>query len=223
MKIISWNCHGKFREKHKLIEPLDADIYVIQECEDPQQTKDTDYARFAKNSIWYGNNKSKGLGVFAKKGILIEDNNWEAHYLRHFLSVKVNGDFDLLAVWACSPYIEEYCVYQSINFKHYTEDMVIMGDFNSNKKWDRKHDQRSHTAVLEKLEALELHSAYHALYEEEQGEETTDTFYMYRHIDKGYHIDYAFLNKARMNSFRIYDKEIWLQHSDHMPIALDFS
>lgn len=33
MKIVSWNYNGKFSEKYKKILELNADIYVIQECE----------------------------------------------------------------------------------------------------------------------------------------------------------------------------------------------
>lgn len=32
MKIVSWNCNGKFREKFSILQKLDADIYVVQEC-----------------------------------------------------------------------------------------------------------------------------------------------------------------------------------------------
>lgn len=44
MKIVSWNANGKFREKYKAILELDADIYVIQECEYPETCKNPGYA-----------------------------------------------------------------------------------------------------------------------------------------------------------------------------------
>ena len=133
MRIVSWNCNGKFREKFEKVKELNADIYVIQECEDPQNYVGTAYGDFAKNDIWNGENKNKGLGIFAKEGILIENNRWETYCLRNFLSVKVNHDFDLLGVWACKPYIEEYYIYQYINIEKFNDKTIIIGDFNSNK------------------------------------------------------------------------------------------
>ena len=38
MKFVSWNCAGAFREKFEEIIKEDADIYVIQECEDPAKS-----------------------------------------------------------------------------------------------------------------------------------------------------------------------------------------
>ena len=38
MKIISWNCNGAFRKKFSKILDFDADIHVIQECEDPARS-----------------------------------------------------------------------------------------------------------------------------------------------------------------------------------------
>ena len=35
MKIVSWNCRGGFRNKIERIISLNADIYVIQESENP--------------------------------------------------------------------------------------------------------------------------------------------------------------------------------------------
>lgn len=221
MKIVSWNCCGKFREKHTLIEELDADIYVIQECENPEQTKHKKYEDFAKNFIWSGDNKNKGLGIFAKTKIKIKNNNWQSYCLRHFLSVNINNEFNLLAVWACIRHIEEYYIYQSIHKDKYNKNMCIIGDFNSNAIWDEKHHKRDHSRVVKELEEIGLYSAYHSTYNIEAGKEPEKSFYLYRHLDKGYHIDYAFADKNRIKSFEILKSDEWLKYSDHKPIILE--
>jgi len=66
MKIVSWNCASKFREKYTSIIEEDADIYVICECEDPARAKVKEYVEFAgDNYFWTGDGKDKGLGIFA--------------------------------------------------------------------------------------------------------------------------------------------------------------
>ena len=220
MKIISWNCSGKFREKFSLLKDLDADILVIQECENPQRYPKSDYESFSENFIWIGENQNKGLGIFARKEISISNNNWDSFCLRNFISVRVNNEFDVLAVWACSPYIEEYFIYQAINFHKYTKEMVIIGDFNSNAIWDKKHSPRDHSAVVNQLNDIGLVSAYHTVNKEFQGKETKNTFFLYRHSDKGYHIDYAFVQENNLMNFEILDSTKWLNYSDHIPIVL---
>lgn len=54
MRIVSWNCAGKFREKFQSILPLNADIYVIQECENPAESICVSYKEFAQNYLWIG-------------------------------------------------------------------------------------------------------------------------------------------------------------------------
>ena len=56
-------CLRKFREKFSLLAHFDADIIVIQECEDPQSASSDSYSAFASNVLWIGHNKNKGLGV----------------------------------------------------------------------------------------------------------------------------------------------------------------
>ena len=43
MKFVSWNVYGNFREKFTEIIKEDADIYIIQECEDPAKAKSDEY------------------------------------------------------------------------------------------------------------------------------------------------------------------------------------
>ena len=61
MKIITWNCNQKFRESFKEIIKEDADIYIIQECENPSNSKVDEYKEFASNYFWVGENIHKGL------------------------------------------------------------------------------------------------------------------------------------------------------------------
>lgn len=75
--------------------------------------------------------------------------------------------------------------------------------------------------MVRELEKQGLLSAYHFLSGEEQGKETKNTFYLYRHKDKGYHIDYCFINPHHLKNFEILTDEKWLQFSDHLPILLE--
>ena len=223
MKIISWNCSGKFRDKFTEIGKYGADIYVIQECENPEKTTSLSYKQFAMNYIWKGDLPYKGLGVFAKPDISLDRLKWSDHLLRHFIPIKVNNSFTLLAVWACNPYIEEYAVYQDIYFDNFDQNMVIIGDFNSNKVFDTKYrlaSYRSHSAVVENLAGKGLYSAYHSITKENHGEETTSTFYLHRNKDKPHHIDYCFVSSDRINSFSILQDD-WLNYSDHIPLMID--
>lgn len=219
MKIVSWNCRGKFREKYSFLQKLDADIYVIQECENPkihQKIADD----FCSNYYWCGESDSKGLGIFLKSSIKAEKNDWQTYCLRNFISLRINDDFDLLGVWACSPYIEEYYIYQSINIDRYNKNIVVIGDFNSNAIWDKKRNKRNHCEVVKQLERIGISSIYHHITGEKQGQETQKTFYLYKHRDKAYHIDHCFANKERILDYSILDTETWLKYSDHIPIEL---
>ena len=66
-----------------------------------------------------------------------------------------------------------------------------------------------------------LISAYHYVYHEKQGEEKQPTFYLYRHLDKGYHIDHCFIKKERIKNYQVLHGQSWLNYSDHLPISLE--
>ena len=66
-------------------------------------------------------------------------------------------------------------------------------------------------------------SLYHAVTGEEQGEETSPTFFLQRRLQKPYHIDYAFSSKdifdCKSNTVSIGGHTEWLEFSDHVPLT----
>lgn len=199
LKIVTWNCNGAFRKKFAALAKFNADILVIQECEDPAQTQDVAYRDFAQNYLWLGPTKNKGLGVFARKGIQLSKVGLELEPLELFLPVLVNGQWPLLACWtrqANSPtfrYIGQlWKLLQKERSFLASDTAMLIGDLNSNARWDEWDRWWNHSDVVRELEALGLSSAYHRHFSELQGEESKPTLFLQRKIEKPYHIDYGF-------------------------------
>ena len=69
-------------------------------------------------------------------------------------------------------------------------------------------------------------STYHLHHQQAQGNEVHPTFYLYRHLDKPYHIDYCFASidlAEKIKSIEVGDFEFWKKHSDHVPLIVTFS
>lgn len=242
MKIITWNCNGALRKKLDFIDSFDADVLVIQECENPVESS-KDYLSWAGKYLWKGTNKNKGIGIFAKNGVKLEALNWEAIYEIHtvswkscdlelFLPCLINGKIPLLGVWTKSPngsifdYIGQFWIYlQMFKSEMAHDEQIICGDFNSNSMWDKKDRWWNHSNVIKELEDLGLHSLYHYHKNEEQGKESQETFFLQKNKNKNYHIDYVFLkNKILGNSkIEVLEPDMWLAYSDHAPILFEVS
>ncbi len=235
MKIVTWNCNGALRNKFEHLSELNADLYVIQECENPALAKHHQYASWAGNYLWKGDNKNRGLGIFANNNTTIELLNWSTTYkdhdVKHFLPCLVNKDFQLLGIWTSqnnSPnfgYIGQFWKYLEIN-KSKFEKIVFAGDFNSNTIWDEWDRWWNHSDVVNDLTKMDIHSLYHSYHHEEQGKETKPTFFHQRNPAKPYHIDYIFASKEierGMINFAIADVEKWLNYSDHLPVICELN
>lgn len=229
LRVATWNCNGAFRKKWEAVDALDPDILVVQECEDPGRTTDNAYKAWASNYLWTGLTKNKGIGVFVRNGLTLSAVTLDYRPLQLFLPVMVNGVWPLLATWtmqANSPtfgYIGQLWKFLQAHkdFLRHPAAMLV-GDLNSNAKWDVWDRWWNHSDVVKELADLGLQSHYHRHFEEAQGRESSPTFYMQRKVDKPYHIDYVFGGPEwAIESVEVGQVSDWLHHSDHMPVVVD--
>ena len=230
MRIVTWNCNGAFRRKICHIDVLDADVLVIQECEDPSAST-SEYKAWAENYLWAGSGKNKGIGIFRKNGGSVEPLSWNDGGFQQFLPARIDGHLDILAVWtrqvAASNfrYIGQFWKYLQLHKAALNANVVICGDFNSNQIWDKRGRIWNHTECVKELEANQFGSLYHLATNELQGQESRPTFFLHRNLLKPYHIDYAFAHFDRIpndwDGITVGEPSVWLQHSDHMPVIID--
>jgi exonuclease III len=233
MKIITWNCNMAFRKKAGMILKHKPDILIVAECEHPDKLKFSDDLPKPTNSLWFGDNINKGLGIFSYGSSRFKVLKTHNPLLRLIIPITVSGgpfDFTLYAVWAYNPndpdgtYVEQ--VWKALHHydKHLTKNRVILaGDFNSNTIWDKPRRKGNHSDVVKRLEEKGICSAYHQYHQQEQGKEKHPTFYLYRHKNKPYHIDYCFVSAdlaPRLESVRIGGHKYWSQYSDHVPVIV---
>jgi len=236
MRIITWNCNMAFRKKADVIVAYRPDILIVPECEcierllfSPNTTKPSDI-------LWFGNSQHKGLAILAYNNLkltLLDKYNPE---FRLVIPIAVSGagvDLNLFAVWAYNPddpdgrYVEQ--VWKAIH--HYdrllsAKTTILAGDFNSNTIWDRKRRAGNHSNVVKYLEERDIHSAYHVHHRQTQGFEQHPTFYLYKHENKPYHLDYCFISKnllKRLQSVEVGEHAYWTQFSDHVPVIVTFN
>lgn len=228
LKIVTWNCNGKFREKYKEIARLNADVYIIQECEDPTFTKDEGYKTWGHNALWIGASRHKGLGVFSPSGHHITRLEWDVNGLDYFIPFTLSNKVNIVAAWCHGAKMPTYRyigqLWQFIQrHKDKLSDSIIAGDLNSNPIWDTRARNWNHTDVTRELSNFGVVSVYHHLRNELPGKEIVPTFLLQKNLFKAYHIDYIFAGEAILSSndtaLEIGETEPWIKLSDHMPIT----
>lgn len=235
MKIIAWNCNMCFRRKAEFIQFYEPDIVVVSECEHPDKLKFNSQTKLPKDVCWYGENKNKGLGVFSYgdyKLQLLKKHKPDFKIILPISVTKKEFNLTLFAVWANNPLDKKYQyigqVWKALN--HYksllkSENVILAGDFNSNSVWDKPRREFNHSSVVKLLEKKKIFSVYHEYQNQKQGAELHPTWYMYRHSDKPYHLDYCFASNNLMEKLKrveIGSYAQWREYSDHMPIMVDF-
>lgn len=235
MKLITWNCQGAFRKKATAITPYQPDIAVIQECETIEKLRFPKDVSIPFSHLWVGSNINKGIGIFSYAGLSLDlYENYDSS-IKYCIPIRVKGNhnFNLIAVWAMNhpDHRLSYIAQVFLALETYHEfikerDTILIGDFNSNKQWDDSPRIGNHSNVVEILAARNIYSTYHEYFQEEQGEETRKTLFMYRKRERGFHIDYCFAPQKwiqKINSLYIGSYDEWCKTSDHVPLLIDFT
>ncbi len=225
-----------FRKKAVHILAHEPDILIIPECEHPDKLTFANNIPKPTDMLWFGENKNKGLGIFSYTGFrfkLIRSHNRELKMIIPIAVSSSNYSFNLFAIWANNPsdpdgqYVEQ--VWKAIhhyNRKLSAKNTVLAGDFNSNTIWDRKYRTGNHSHVVDRLKKKGIVSSYHLYHNQQQGNEIHPTYYLYRHKDKPYHLDYCFVSSDlanRIQSVEVGDHEHWAAFSDHVPVIVTFN
>jgi len=225
-----------FRKKTKLILKYKPDILVIQECEHADKIQFETKNCKLQNALWFGENQHKGLGVFSFNNFQMRVLDVHNENYKTVVPISItNKDFEfvLFAIWANNPndkdgqYVTQ--VWKAIHYYEsiFTNKLVILtGDFNSNTIWDRPKRIGNHSHVVEYLATKNVHSIYHNHYKQIQGKEKHPTFYLYKHQNKPYHLDYCFASAQMLNrvkSIKIGDYASWKAYSDHVPLIVRFN
>ena len=214
-----------YAAKQKGVLSHQPDVVILQECS--QKDVNASGATFA---YWVGTNPHKGLAVLGFGDHVYSIDSCSTNAYPWFIPLRIDDvQLHVLAVWSHVKTRQERYVrltHQALDhYQAFLEEgsAIMMGDFNSNTIWDKQHSKQSHTALVEKLALLSLNSVYHHQTQEIQGKETRATFYLYRHTDKRYHMDYAFVSKDLLAQAHLLipDPTFWLTRSDHIPLILD--
>ena len=229
LKIVTWNCQGALRRKLREVASLEADVLVLQEC---SRADAVQLETLGLNlACWAGGNPHKGLAIAARPELKLAARPIRGIEWALRGATGGRAKLGIVAIWACAPersdrYIRQ--VHKLLDrrvLNTLPPRSVFLGDFNSNKIWDGKHRERSHTRTVEKFHVAGFQSAYHDLLKEEQGKESIPTFFLQRLTSKPYHIDYAFLSSMMRKDLRkinIGKPATWLKISDHMPFSIEF-
>jgi len=221
---------------------LQPDIAVICECAEPKRLQElAGSIGLGADTVWIGDNRNKGLAVFAFNGYAVRLAEPFQPALRYVAPGQVTGPFacNLLAVWAqngsggvsrkhqLGPLRRALTKYKAFLAERPT---IVAGDFNNNIFWHRPGWRINHANAVATLENLGLASAYHVLRGERQGEETVPTLYWRDRKKDGptYHIDYIFLpapGLGRVRELAIGTFEDWCGSglSDHVPMVVDIT
>jgi exodeoxyribonuclease III len=223
MRLVTWNCNrGSVKTKLPLLDCFEPTIAILPECAPATEVT---------SCLWLGDSGGPGIAVNATADYRITPIA-PRDVPRYTFPIQVEGPvrFLLLVVWSRKNTDYRYVKAVIRAVECYSDlisaqPTVLIGDFNSNTRWDykRRLDQ-SHSGLVRRLSALHMTSAYHSFFGEAHGAETRSTLYLLKQKQRSYHIDYCFIPNAWLSLVRSVELgkyEDWIKFSDHTPLCVD--
>lgn len=227
LRLATWNCRGALDKKSQVVNTIDADVLVVQECSEADLL-DTGGPWCAP---YDGGNK--GTGVFFRApwnaSVLEADRNLPWVLPVELVNSSTGQRIALLAIWANktknSPtYAAQFALLLE-SYAHLIRSggCVIAGDLNASIQGPSR---KPHAQNLQRANNLNMVSAYHHTAGIQHGNEPDMTL---RWIGRGrreyfYHCDYIFLPKqlAAGSRCKVLDTFVWNPPvSDHQPVIVD--
>lgn len=158
----------------------------------------------------------------ADPNVKLAELKWTENFYRYFIPVRVNDRFTLVACWACNPYVRQFIDYIRDIKPLLSNDVVLFGDLNSNVVFDnpRSKSGKTHAGLVQEMKTMGFEDIYHNKTGDLQGKEKAPTFFLYRHLDKPYHIDHCFAHPDTIEHIKVYTQWKWLSLSDHLPVEI---
>ena len=225
MKILSWNCNLKFAKKYEKLESIDADILIIQECENLKKN----YFPNAK-FFWTGRIENKGLGILIKNQSASIDEIYNPSLI-NFLPIQ-GDEIRILGVWAYNHRAVKFGTNLSGNtidaLNYYdswltekSQPCIFGGDFNNSPMWDKKNKPNNFHNINKTLNSFGFSSAYHSFTGDSIGFESQATLFHTKNESKRYHIDYLYFKSLKVKSVEVGLFNDWIQYSDHVPVIAE--
>ncbi len=227
MRIVTWNCNLSLSKKLDKLLELNADLYVVQECE--QEIALPNSFQY----IWRGHNTKKGLGVISS-GLEISVQSLEDKFWTYFIPINIpSKSIRLLALWAYNHRASRFgelfngsalSVINQLQTWLESSQSIVIGDFNNSVIWDKPEGSYNFEDINHKLNNLGLYSAYHKNSSAAFGSEPYATFFHTKNINKPYHIDYCFVEESLVvERVQVLDFLDWRKISDHVPVVVDIA
>ena len=233
MRLITWNCCGRFREKAHCIAELDpkADIGAIQEVEPIESIS---IFPGEAPTFWHRTSPrplKKSIGMISYTDIKLSPIDMMRGIRRY--EARHKGElFQVMAVWTSKAtlpkkdyrQLHDALIQPDISDWIRKRPTIILGDFNQSAKYTDDGWRTLKTLT----DAHDLVSAYHEFFfpEEPFGKETSPTHYHHFKQEKAFHLDYCLLPKdwiPRIERVTVGAFSVWCQTkiSDHVPLIVD--